>query len=167
MEAIVSAEPARGLTVGTELTARWGVALLLLWTALTLTSLGGAPLFDNDETIYAQVGVEIWEGDSHILPALYGQPFLEKPATFYYVLGAACALLGRTAFAARLPSALFTLATALVLLHVGRRLGRPQAGRIAALVFLSMLMPALLAHAALLDAALTFFLTVAILAFTL
>jgi len=167
MDPIVSAEPTRGPIPDTELTARWCAALLLLWTALTLTSLGGAPLFDNDETTYAQAAVELVRGERHLLPTLYGQPFLEKPATFYYVLGATFTLLGRTAFAARLPSALCTLATALVLLYVGRRLGRPQAGRIAALVFLTMVMPTLLAHAALLDAALTCCMTGAILAFVL
>lgn len=142
-------------------------ALVLLWTVLTLAGLGIAPLFDYDEASYAQTSVEMMNNGNWLLPTLNGQPYYDKPAFLYYCMNASFALFGKNAFAARLPSALFTLALALFLLRAGRCLSRPQTGRIASLIYLSMLMPALLAHAAILDAALNFFITVSVLSFFL
>jgi 4-amino-4-deoxy-L-arabinose transferase-like glycosyltransferase len=134
---------------------------------LTLAGLGVAPLFDYDEAAHAQTAVEMMRDGKWLLPTMNGQPFYEKPAFLFYFMSAAFALFGENAFAARLPSALFTLATALFLLHVGRRIGRPKLGMTAALIYVSMLMPALLAHAAILDAALNFWVTAAVLGFFL
>ncbi len=142
-------------------------ALVLLWTVLTLAGLGIAPLFDYDEASYAQTSVEMMNSGNRLLPTLNGRPYYDKPAFIYYCMNASFALFGKNAFAARLPSALFTLATALLLLHVGRRLGRSETGMKASLIYLSMLMPALLAHAAILDAMLNFFIATAVLSFFL
>lgn len=141
--------------------------LILLWAVLTLAGLGVAPLFDYDEAAHAQTAVEMMKDGKWLLPTMNGQPFYEKPAFLFYFMSATFALFGENAFAARLPSALFTLATALFLLRVGRRLGRPGTGMTASLIYLSMLMPALLAHAAMLDATLNFFIATAALSFFL
>lgn len=142
-------------------------ALVLLWIVLTLAGLGIAPLFDYDEASYAQTAVEMRKDRNWLLPTLNGRPYYDKPAFLYYCMNASFALFGKNAFAARLPSSLFTLVTAFFLLHVGRRLGRPETGMKASLIYLSMLMPALLAHAAILDAALNFFIVAAALGFFL
>ncbi len=143
------------------------IILLFIWTALTVSSLGVAPLFDYDEAAHAEVAAEMPRDNTWLLPALNGRPFYEKPAPFFYFISASFALFGKTAFAARLPSALFTLATALFLHHAGRRLGRSELGMFAALIYVSMLMPALLAHTAILDPALNFWMTVSIMSFFL
>jgi 4-amino-4-deoxy-L-arabinose transferase-like glycosyltransferase len=142
-------------------------ALVLLWSVLTLAGLGIAPLFDYDEASYAQTAAEMRNSGNWLLPTLNNQPYYDKPAFLYYCMNASFALFGKNAFAARLPSALFTLATALFLMHVGRRLGRPEAGMKTSLIYLSMLMPALLAHAAILDATLNFFIATSVLSFFL
>jgi 4-amino-4-deoxy-L-arabinose transferase-like glycosyltransferase len=142
-------------------------ALILLWAVLTLAGLGIAPLFDYDEASYAETAVEMRNNGNWLLPILNGQPYYDKPAFVYYCMNASFALFGKNAFAARLPSALFTLATALLLLRVGRRLGRHETGMRASLIYLSMLMPALLAHATILDAVLNFFIAASVLSFFL
>ena len=141
--------------------------IALLWTFLTLTGLGVAPLFDWDEAAHAQAAAEMMRSGNWLLPTLNGQPFYEKPALLFYFMSACFALFGENAFAARLPSALFTLATALFLRHTGRRLGLPGTGSAAAVIYLSMLIPAMLAHTAILDATLDFWMTVSILSFFL
>jgi len=142
-------------------------ALIALWTLLTLSGLLAAPLFDYDEAAHAQAAVEMLRDGKWLLPTMNGQPFYEKPALLFYFMSASFKLFGENAFAARLPSALFTLATALYLWYLGRRIGRPLVGRTASLIYLSMLMPAMLAHAAIFDATLNFCIAVSILSFFL
>jgi 4-amino-4-deoxy-L-arabinose transferase-like glycosyltransferase len=142
-------------------------AITLLWAFLTLTGLGVAPLFDWDEAAHAEAAAEMMRSGNWLLPTVNGQPFYEKPALLFYLMSASFALFGENAFAARLPSALFTLATALFMRYTGRRLGLSETGGFAALIYLSMLMPAMLAHTAILDAFLNFTMTVSILEFFL
>ncbi|MBL1353517.1 MAG: glycosyltransferase family 39 protein [Zetaproteobacteria bacterium] len=131
--------------------------LLAIWAILTLPSLGLAPLFDYDETIYAQTAVDMMRLGEWIVPTANGQQFFEKPPFTYYMMDVCFQLLGQNAFAARLPSALFTLMTAFLLFRFGRDVVSARFGITTALVFLSMLEVAVLAHAAILDAILNFF----------
>ncbi len=141
--------------------------LIGLWTFLTFSSLAAAPLFDFDEAAYAQTAAEMMREGKWLLPTMNGQPFYDKPAVFYYFLMASFTFFGENTFAARFTSAVFTLATAFFLYYFGRRLDRSELGKTAALVYLSMLIPALLGHAAIFDALLNFWITASILSFYL
>jgi 4-amino-4-deoxy-L-arabinose transferase-like glycosyltransferase len=145
------------------LTNRQALTLTLLWAVLTLPTIGMAPLFDYDETIYAQTAVDMMRHGEWIVPIANGMQFFEKPPFTYYMMDAAFALFGDNAFAARLPSALFTLFTMLLLFRFGRDLFGARFGVAAALIFLSMLEVGLLAHAAILDPVLNFFIAGALL----
>lgn len=142
-------------------------ALLLGWGVLTLASLGMAPLFDYDETIYAQTAIDMMHLGEWIVPTANGLQFFEKPPFTYYMMDLCFAIFGDNAFAARLPSALFSFATALLLLHFGNRLHSRRMGFAAAAIFLSMLEVGFLAHAAILDAVLNFFIAACLLNFAL
>jgi 4-amino-4-deoxy-L-arabinose transferase-like glycosyltransferase len=145
-----------------------GCALLLIvWAFLTLTSLNVAPLFDYDEAAHAQTALEMIHDGTWVLPTMNGRPFYEKPAFHFYFMSASFALFGENAVAARLPSALFTLATALFLLYAGRRIGQTELGMAASVIYVSMFMPAMLAHAAILDATLNFWVSLAVMSFFL
>jgi len=137
--------------------------LAAIWAVLTLPSLGLAPLFDYDETIYAQTAADMMHLGEWIVPTANGTQFFEKPPFTYYMMDACFMLFGENAFAARLPSAIFTLLTALLLFRFGRDIRSPQFGMAAALIFLSMLEVGLLAHAAILDAVLNFFIAACLL----
>ena len=70
-----------------------GTALLLaLVTGLLLFRLGDAPLVGPDEPRYARVAVEMFRRGDWIVPTLQGQPWLEKPALYYWMAGAAFSL---------------------------------------------------------------------------
>ncbi len=137
--------------------------LAALWAVLVLPTLGLAPLFDYDETIYAQTAVDMMRLGEWIVPTANGMQFFEKPPFTYYMMDICFSLFGQNAWAARLPSALFTLATVLILFRFGRDLYSARFGVTAALVFFSMLEVGLLAHAAILDAVLNFFIAAALL----
>ncbi|MCF7822075.1 MAG: glycosyltransferase family 39 protein [Mariprofundaceae bacterium] len=137
--------------------------LLLPWAALTLPSLGLAPLFDYDETIYAQTAIDMMRHGEWIVPTANGMQFFEKPPFTYYLMDISFILFGENAFAARLPSGMFTLFTSLLLLHFGRRVHSPAFGLAAAVIFLTMLEVGVLGHAAILDAVLNFFIAATLL----
>ncbi|HXH63936.1 MAG TPA: glycosyltransferase family 39 protein, partial [Mariprofundaceae bacterium] len=141
--------------------------LLLSWALLTLPTLGLAPLFDYDETVYAQTALDMMHHGQWIVPTANGMQFFEKPPFTYYLMDLSFKLFGDNAFAARLPSAVFTLLTAWVLLAAGQRLKDRRFGLMAAGIFLSMLEVGLLAHAAILDAVLNLFIAAALVSYAL
>ena len=106
-----------------------GTALLLaLVTALLLFRLGEAPLVGPDEPRYARVAVEMFRRGDWIVPTLQGQPWLEKPALYYWMAGAAFSLFGESETAARLPSVLAAVVLTGLTALVGARLYGGAAG---------------------------------------
>jgi len=141
--------------------------LFWVWGILTLATLGLAPLFDYDETIYAQTAIDMMRHGEWIVPTANGLQFFEKPPFTYYMMDICFSMFGENAFAARLPSALFSFATAMLLFHFGTRLHSRQFGIMAAAIFLSMLEVGFLAHAAILDAVLNCFIAACLLNYAL
>ena len=106
-----------------------GTALLLaLVAALLLFRLGDAPLVGPDAPRYTRVAVEMHRRGDWIVPTLQGQPWLEKPALYYWMAGAAFSLFGETETAARLPSVLAAIVLTAVTALVGARLYGAGAG---------------------------------------
>ena len=151
-----TAEDERGLGV------RGPVLLLLLTAALLLLRLGTTPLLGPDEPRYARVAVEMHRAGEWVTPTLAGEPWLEKPALYYWLAGAAFSLFGETEAAARLPSVaagvLFVGATALF----GARLFGRTAGLHAGFVLATSLLPFAFGRAATMDMLLAAFVTVSI-----
>lgn len=104
---------------GNALPPRGTALLLALVAALLLLRLGEPPLLGPDEPRYARVAVEMRRSGDWVTPTLQGRPWLEKPALYYWMAGAAFALLGENETAARLPS----LAAALLLVGVTALVG--------------------------------------------
>ena len=66
--------------------------------------LGNFGLVGADEPRYAQVAREMLDRDDFITPTLHGEPWLEKPALYYWRATAAFRTFGVQDWAARLPS---------------------------------------------------------------
>jgi 4-amino-4-deoxy-L-arabinose transferase-like glycosyltransferase len=96
--------------------------------ALLLFRLGDLPLVGPDEPRYARVAVEMHRAGEWVRPTLQGRPWLEKPALYYWLAGAAYAVLGETEGAARLPSVLASIALVGMTALVGTRLYGTAAG---------------------------------------
>ena len=126
--------------------------------------LGNAGLFDLDEGYYGTVARQMVESGNWIVPRVGMDVFYDKPPLFYWAEAIWMGLLGITPTAARLPSALATGSTALALWWWCKRAGRERMGWVAAALFLFCPLTYTLSHEAVLDAMLTLFQTLAVMA---
>jgi 4-amino-4-deoxy-L-arabinose transferase-like glycosyltransferase len=132
--------------------------LALLWR------LGGYPLVQPDEGRNAEVAREMEASNSWLIPTLNGIPYLDKPALYFKLVGLSMDLLGKSERAARLPSALFGLATlGLVFAFCKREYTTARAATTVIVVATSPLY-IMYSRLVIFDMALTFFITAAVLA---
>ncbi len=110
------------------------VLLLLVGSALCLPNLGGPALWDIDEGNNAACALEMYESGNYITPSFNTKLRVDKPVLLYWLQVSAYRVFGVNEFAARLPSALASLLTLLVLYELGRRLFDRSAALLAGLV---------------------------------
>ncbi len=88
----------------------WTAVLTLAVAAICLFSgLGALGLVGPDEPRYMSIARAMLQSGDWITPRLYGQPWFEKPALYYWAAAAAFRVFGVNEFAARLPAALAAL----------------------------------------------------------
>ncbi|HEU4403172.1 MAG TPA: glycosyltransferase family 39 protein [Candidatus Polarisedimenticolia bacterium] len=124
--------PAPGPPIGVTLAV--GVLLVLLCAPIVFYRLGRPALGDPDEGRNAEVAREMLASGDFVTPHLNGLRYLDKPPFFFWSVAAADALFGPTEFAARLPSALSSLACILLVAWFARRHAGARAGWLAAAV---------------------------------
>lgn len=112
-------------------------AAVLVALVVAFAGVGGRSLWSPDEPTGAAVGRAMADSGEYFLTRLNGQPFLEKPPLYWWVQTVPLRLFGYSAWAARLPSALFGALTLLVAFALGRRLGGPRLGWLALAVLAS------------------------------
>jgi 4-amino-4-deoxy-L-arabinose transferase-like glycosyltransferase len=161
--------------------ARLGhVVLLLVLTAwLGGVRLSESSLYDPDEPRTALAARLMVERGDWLVPHLpaafrhdYPQDPLEgdllaywdKPPLYFWLAAGAMKMLGPTALAARLPAALASILTVLVVYAAGRMLWGERAGFLAGVVMAVSPMPLAMAHTARMDALLAALMTVMLLA---
>jgi len=111
------------------------LVVVLLVLVQLLPDLGHGDLFREEGRRVIPAREMLASGD-WIVPTIWRTPYLTKPPGFYWILATSFQLAGSvTEFAARLPSLLASLATALGLLWVGARLFTWRAGFFAAILF--------------------------------
>ena len=139
------------------------LAALLLLIAVVWLEPPGSFLAEPDETRYAEIPREMLAAGDLLVPRLNGVPYFEKPPLLYWVNAASFRFFGETPWAARLPTRLAGLATALLLILAARRGGRGS-GVAAGVLFLAAPMGFLFSRTNLTDGLLTFFFTATLLA---
>jgi 4-amino-4-deoxy-L-arabinose transferase-like glycosyltransferase len=141
----------------------WAAAVMVSGLAL-LWRLGAYPLVQPDEGRNAEVAREMEASGSWLIPTLNGIPYLDKPALYFKLVGVSMDLLGNSEWAARLPSALFGLATLGLLFAFCKR--HYTTARAATTVIVVATSPLYIMYSRLVifDMALTFFTTAAVLA---
>jgi 4-amino-4-deoxy-L-arabinose transferase-like glycosyltransferase len=125
-----------------------GIAALALGTSRT-------PLWDEDEPRFAAIARAMVETGDWIVPRFNGELAVDKPVLMHWCMAACMSVFGTNEVAARLPSMLAALATALAVLRFGTRFFDPVVGLIAALAWLGTILAGIEAHAATPDAILT------------
>ncbi len=140
---------------------RWLLWLCVLAALIDLQAFG---LTDLDEGFYASVAWEMRQSGDWRTPTFMNQPWFEKPPLLYWLMTLSMRVFGENEFALRLPSALFYALTILLIAWWGnRRLGQ-GAGSWGALLFAVAPLSLILARLAITDMALTFFLTLTVIA---
>ena len=133
--------------------------LLGLGVVVLLVGIGGYPLWDPGEGRNALAAREMAAAGRWLVPLLYGEPYYDKPAPFYGLLRAVQAVLGESELALRLPSALATLATGLLLHRFARRRVGPGTALLAGVIYLTSPEVVALGRYCNFDATLSFFVT--------
>jgi 4-amino-4-deoxy-L-arabinose transferase len=90
-------------------------ALCLLFIVLYIAPLDMRPLNLPDETRYAEIPREMLADGNWVVPRLCGVRYFEKPPMGYWLTATSIAVFGENRFAVRLPSALATGASAVLL----------------------------------------------------
>ena len=139
--------------------------IALLSLVIFFFYLGGIPLLDPDEPVYAQTPKEMLAFSDLISPRIYGEFWYDKPPMYYWLVAGAYQLFGINEFAARFPSALLGLITVLYIYQMGTRFFGERAGFLSAMILATSIEFFYLGKAAVTDMTLTFCLTVALLSF--
>ncbi|MBC8015170.1 MAG: glycosyltransferase family 39 protein, partial [Sporomusaceae bacterium] len=141
----------------------WLVAIISI--VILFFNLGGIPLLDPDEPVYAETPKEMMAFDEFISPRIYGEYWYDKPPMYYWLVAASYKIFGITEFAARFPSAVLAVACTLAVYLSGRRLFNERAGMAGALVLTTSIEFFYLGKAAVTDMTLLLCLTISLLAF--
>ncbi|MBS0261435.1 MAG: glycosyltransferase family 39 protein [Planctomycetes bacterium] len=144
---------------------RQGLTIIAVAAAVYFVGLGGTRLWDDDETYFAQTAREMYERGDWIVPWFNQTLFAHKPPFMYWMMIAGYHLFGVGEFASRFPSALFGIASALLVWRLGRILYSPRAGYWAGIILSTSLNYVVIARAATCDAELLFFCTLSLYVF--
>jgi len=129
---------------------------------LLFAGLGRADLFNPDEPREAEMAREMLVSGDHVVPRLNGEPFLEKPPLFYWLVVAACrAAGGPSEAAARAVPAIAGFLCLLVTWNMARRLFGGETALLAALILLTGFESFWIARRVLIDMPLTLAILVA------
>lgn len=142
--------------------------LLLLLLAVAVVWFGNLEyrkLFHPDEGRYAEIPREMVASADWLTPRLNGIKYFEKPPLQYWATAAAYRVFGEAQWTSRLWTALSGFLAVLLTYAAGLRLSGPDAGLYAALLLVSSAGFVLGGHYNTLDMGLTFFLTLALVAF--
>jgi 4-amino-4-deoxy-L-arabinose transferase-like glycosyltransferase len=122
--------------------------VLLLGAALFLPNLGGFALWEEDEAHNAGCTKEMIAAQTWVVPSFNYVLRTDKPALLYWWQRLAYHFVGVNEWGARLPSALASMLSLLLVYEIGRHWRGPATGRWAALLLGTMLMFGVLAKAA-------------------
>ncbi len=117
---------------------RAAVAIALAALVLLFGGLGRADLFNPDEPREAEIAREMLASGDSVVPHLNGEPFLEKPPLFYWLVVPAYRMAGGPGeLAARLVPALTGWLVILLVLILGADLVGAAAARVAAVILMT------------------------------
>jgi 4-amino-4-deoxy-L-arabinose transferase-like glycosyltransferase len=133
------------------------LGLLLAVGGLYLIGNQRVPLWDRDEPRYAECSRQMLLSGDWVVPWYLDYWRTEKPPVIYWAQAGVMAVMGDTAQASRLPSAVATIGSALVLAAVVRKFAGAKRAAWSALIFCTAGLVIAAAKMCITDATLTFF----------
>ncbi len=112
------------------------IAAAALGLVLYLGGLERTPLQAGNEAMYAYPPIAMLETGDYLVPRYESRNFLEKPPLVWWIIAASYRLFGISVFAERLPGALASLATVLLVGRWVRGRGGIRSGVLAAAILL-------------------------------
>jgi 4-amino-4-deoxy-L-arabinose transferase-like glycosyltransferase len=120
LQALTARFPSLGLSIETAVCFVF-TAFFLFYGLVPIFGGDGLGLVGADEPRYAQIAREMLGRHDYITPILYGKPWLEKPALYYWRAMFSFKEFGVHDWSARLPSASFAfILISLIYLHLRR-----------------------------------------------
>lgn len=120
LQALTARFPSLGLSIETAVCFVF-TAFFLFYGLVPIFGGDGLGLVGADEPRYAQIAREMLGRHDYITPMLYGKPWLEKPALYYWRAMFSFKEFGVHDWSARLPSASFAfILISLIYLHIRR-----------------------------------------------
>ena len=120
LQALTARFPSLGLSIETAVCFLF-TAFFLFYGLVPIFGGDGLGLVGADEPRYAQIAREMLDRHDYITPILYGKPWLEKPALYYWRAMFSFKDFGVHDWSARLPSASFAfILISLIYLHIRR-----------------------------------------------
>jgi len=144
---------------------RGALALLTLFVLIYLLPLGVRPLSSPDEVRYGEIAREMIASGDWVSPHFNGVRYFEKPVLGHWLNAISVATLGESRFAVRLPVALATGLSALIVFLLARRFLARSTAVLASAIFLTTVLVAGCGSVAVLDAFLALFVTAAVAAY--
>ena len=135
------------------------MGVLVTACILYFSGLGGYPLLDPDEGRYAEIPREMLESGDFITPRLNYVKYYEKPPLFYWVTAGSMALFGQKEWAVRLVPAVAGFLTLLLIMGLGKRIFDGTTGIMAGWIYLTSVIPTVLARLPIIDGFFTLILT--------
>ncbi|MFQ5988783.1 MAG: ArnT family glycosyltransferase [Candidatus Methylomirabilales bacterium] len=123
-------------------------------------------LYGCTEGLYASVTREMLRTQRFLHPTYFGHVYNNKPPLFFWIQALSTSLFGENEFALRLPAACFSLGTMALTYQLGKTLFSRTAGLWASMVVATTYVFLWHGRMAIIDPALTFFMTLALLAWT-
>ncbi len=139
------------------------LAVLVFFTILF--GIGGVPLLDPDEPVYAETAREMLQTGDFLSPRIFGDYWYDKPPMYYWLVAISQAIFGDNEFAARFPASLMACGTAFMTYVATTKLLNEKAGFWSAVVLTTCVQFFYMGKAAVTDTTLLFFMTGALFAF--
>lgn len=141
-------------------------AILIVAAIARFSALDDFALIDPSEGRYASIAKEMAESGDYVVPRFEnGEPFWGKPPMYFWSAALAISAFGNTAFAARLPSFIFSCLTALITFILADKLYGRQTARGSIIILSCSLLFYSLAGIVLVDTSLVFFCALALYGF--
>jgi 4-amino-4-deoxy-L-arabinose transferase-like glycosyltransferase len=141
-----------------------GVAAFVITAVMLFSGLGSLPLTQPDEGRNAEIAREMELTGSWLIPTVEGHPRLDKPAAYFAAVAVSLRVFGVNEWGARMPSALCGLAITVMLYAFARRQYDRVTAALSVIVIATSPMVLTFSRLVIVDMALAFCTTVAILA---
>lgn len=141
---------------------RQWIILLFLSSFFLLFKLGDAPLWERDEPKYAEPAWKMVVSGDWLTPKFNNALRFDKPPLFYWLEGISFLAFGKTEWAARFPSALAGIGIISITYFLGKKISSPATAFISSLILIASPHFLLQCRLSVVDAALTFFLMLAL-----